>query len=246
MPIPPGVAWDSGKSARFATTTQHPVSGARPVSFSVSPYPSWEWELNWEKIRDQGLDPSNANNVAASLSPDFFALQDFYLAMNGSNGRFIYDPAANNSAFTSGGEAVPLEDTYVTAVTAGTLVNGYSGLTDGINTQYQLYRTSRITGADLPVEAIDAISSLSTPVTGAVPFKLFLNGTLVPSANYTLNQYPCSVTFGVAPAGGQALCWQGYFAYVAKFLDDRMDLRQFMKNLWELQSLKLEQVPLGF
>lgn len=233
LPIPPGVAWDQRRSPRFSTVTQYPVSGARPVSFSVAPFPSWEWELLWEKLRDQGLEESNN---FSDLKPDVFVLQDFFLAMNGSNGRFVYDPAANS---------IPLEDTFVTEVTAGTLVNGYSGQTATGETVYQLYRSSKASGTLIPAEAVDALSAISSAF-GSNPFALYLNGTVVPSANYTLSQYPLQVTFGTAPAAGQSLSWSGNYAYVAKFQEDRIDLNQFVQSLYELQSLKLEQVPLGF
>ena len=61
-----------------------------------------------------------------------------------------------------------------------------------------------------------------------------------------MSQYPLQVTFTSAPAAGQALSWSGNFAYVAKFAEDSMDFNQFMQNLWDLQSCKIEQVPLGF
>ncbi len=242
LPLPPGVAWDSVKSPRFSTVTQRPVSGARPVSFSVSEFPSWKWSLNWEMLRDQGLWPETGSmpageNSSSLLKPDLFALQDFFLAMNGSNGRFVYDPAAN---------VIPLEDTYVTETLSGTLVNGYSGTTDGSQTVFQLYRTSRITGSLVLVEAIDALSANSAGIGSPNPFALYLDGTLVNPTLYTLSQYPLQVTFGSAPTAGQALAWSGNFAYVAKFVDDTIDLNQFVQNLYELQRLDVEQVPLGF
>jgi len=242
LPLPTGVSWNSRKSPRFNTVTQNPVSGARPVSFSVSPFPSWEWELAWEVLRDQGLWPESegvpaGENNSSLLKPDLFALQDFFLAMNGSNGRFVYDPAANT---------IPLEDTYVNPVIAGTLVNGYSGTTDGIEFGFQLYRTSKVTGTLIPVEAIDALSAISAGIGSPNPFALYLNGTLVDPSLYTLSQYPLQVTFATAPAAGQALSWNGNAAYVAKFAEDSIDLSQFVLNLYELQSLKIEQVCLGF
>lgn len=203
------------------------------MSFSVQQFPSWEWDLNWEFLRDQGLDEVND---ASTLTPDLFALQDFFLAMNGSNGRFIYDPAAN---------VIPLEDTYITQVTSGTLVNGYSGMTAGVETVFQLYRTSNVTGSAVPVEAIDALSSISGSG-GSNPFHLYLNGTLVNPSLYTLSEYPLQVTFAAYPTAGQVLSWSGNFAYVAKFLDDTLDFNQFVQNLYELQTCKVEQVPLGF
>ena len=234
LPLTRGVTWGIRKSSRFSTVTQNPVSGARPVSFSVSPYPSWEWELPWEHIRDQDL--QTVNDFAGAPEPDFFLVQDFYLTMNGSNGRFIFDPAAN----------IPkLDDCFISQTVPGTLVNGYSGVTDGLATVYQLYRSSRANGTLTIVEPIDVLSAVTFSL-GITPFGLYLNGTLVPPANYTLSQYPLQVTFGVAPAAGQTLSWTGVYAYVAKFLEDKQDLNQFLYQLYEIQAMKIEQVPLGF
>lgn len=163
-------------------------------------------------------------------------IQDFFLAMNGANGRFIYDPAAN---------VIPIEDTFITQTTAGTLVNGYSGTTDGAQNIFQMYRSSKASGQLIPAEAIDALSAVSSPFQ-PYEFKVYLDETLVSGTDYTFAQYPLQVTFTSPPTAGQVLSWTGKYAYVAKFLDDRIDLNQFMQNLWDLQSLKLEQVPLGF
>lgn len=241
LPLPIGVTWDARRSPRFSTVTQYPVSGASPLSFSTAPYPSYEWELSWDRLRDQGLWPESEDtpagvNSSSELKPDLFALEDFFLAMNGSNGRFIYDPAAN---------AIPLQDTYVNPVISGTLVNGYSATTNGSQEVFQLYRTSKVTGELIPVEAIDALSVISS-ATGLNPFALYLNGALVNPTLYTVSQYPLKVTFGTAPMAGQALSWNGNYAYVAKFQEDKIDFNQFVLNLYDLQSLKLEQVPLGF
>jgi hypothetical protein len=242
LPLPNGVEWDSHKSPRFNTVTQNPVSGARPVSFSVSQFPSWAWELSFEVLRDQGLWPATGDvpageNSSSDLKPDLFALQDFYLVMNGANGRFVYDPAAN---------VIPLEDTFVTNVIVGTLVNGYSGTTNGTEAIFQLYRTSKVTGSLVPVEAIDALSAMSMGIGSPNPFALYLDNVLVDPSLYTLSQYPLQVTFGTPPAAGKALAWNGNAAYVVKFAEDSLDFSQFVEHLWDLQSLRLEQVCLGF
>jgi len=233
LPIPTGLTWNSRKTPRFSTVTQYPVSGARPVSFSTSPFPSWEWELTWEFLRDQGLDTVNS---ISSAQPEFSQLQDFFLAMNGSNGRFIYDPAANS---------IPIEDNFVTQNLSGTMVNGYSGSTEYGQTAYQLYRSSKVTGSLVEVEAIDALSAVCQPFS-ATPFHLYLDNVLVDPSTYTLGDYPLVVTFGSAPAVGKTITWTGVYAYIAKFGEDKIDLSQFMYRLWELQSMKIEQVPLGF
>lgn len=234
------------KTPRFSTVTQRPVSGGRPVSYSVTDLPSWEWELSWSVLRDQGVFEDNSQS---QLKPDFFALQDFYLAMNGSNGRFVFDPAAVSPQ---------MDDLYVPyrlvtpaalgATPTNTLVNGYSGLGTGTQTAFQLYRTTRSTGQLEPAEAIDCLSAICSaqaqPPGG--PFNVYVNNALQIPTSYTVSQFPLIVTFNVAPPNGAIISWTGIFSYCAKFSEDKIDFNEWSFRLWELQSLKMEQVPLGF
>lgn len=238
LPIPLGVTYPMKKTPRFSTVTQNPVSGLRPVSYSGQQFPTWGWELEWEVLRDQGLDPSNANNSNSTLKPDFFTLQDFYLSMNGSNGRFIFDP---NAVFC-GPLSVPLEDTYVTGATSGTLVNGFSGIGNGVQTSFQLYRSSSVTGTLKFVEAIDTFSSYVPAGQPSTP-QIYINGSLQSSSTYSVSTLPAVVTFHSAPANGAVISWSGYFAYCAQFDEDSIEFEQFMMQLWDLQSLKLAQAP---
>lgn len=242
LPLSIGVTWNARATPRFSTVTQYPTSGQRPVSFSTSPYPSWEWELSWDILRDQGLFEINDASV---FLPDYHALRDFYLSMNGSNGRFIYDPAARG-----------LEDCFITQLLqnpaannrpTNTLVNGYSGPGDGVQTVFQLYRTSRVTGNLLPVEPIDALSAICSqfaePPGG--PFNVYVNNELVDPSRYSYTRFPLEVTFVDPPAVGAIVSWTGIYAYVVKFQEDKIDFNEWSERLWEMKSLKIEQVPLG-
>lgn len=238
LPIPTGVTYPMKKSPRFSSVTQTPVSGQRPVSYSAQQFPTWAWELEWEFIRDQGLEPQNYNNSKSKLLPDFFALQDFYLAMGGGNGRFIFDP---NAVFC-GALSVPLEDTYVTNIYTGTLVNGFSGIGNGTQTAFQLFRSSSITGQIQFVEAIDTFSAYTPPSVPPSP-QIYVNGTLAAPSTYSLSTLPAVVTFNTAPANGAVISWSGYYAYCAQFSEDSIDFDQIMMQIWDLQSLKIDQVP---
>lgn len=250
LPIPLGVEWNMRKSPRFSTVTQRPVSGGRPVSYSVTDLPSWEWELSWSVLRDQGVFESNSQS---ELQPHFFALQDFYCAMNGSNGRFIFDPAAVSPQMDDCYvpyqlQTPPASEPGPGAPPGNTLVNGYSGVGTGIQTAFQLFRTTRSTGQLEPAEAIDCLSAIcsqyASPPGG--PFNVYVNGVLQSPFSYALTQFPLVVTFSEPPAVGAIISWSGIFAYVAKFMDDKIDFNEWSFRLWELQSLKIEQVPLGY
>src|ERR1019366_4307473 len=53
-----------------------------------------------------------------------------------------------------------------------------------------------------------------------------------------------TITFGTAPATGKVLTWDGRWMWQVCFSEDTLNLEQFMYELYELQSLKLEQVKL--
>jgi hypothetical protein len=246
LPIPLGVSWAMRKSPRFSTVTQRPVSGARPVSFSTSYLPSWEWELNWSILRDQGVFESNHQSL---MQPYFFALQDFYVTMNGSNGRYVFDPAANSPQLDDCFVPWQIQNLPVlSALTDNTMVNGYSGVGTGVQTDFQLFRSTRSTGTLQPAEAIDCLSAIcsqfASPPGG--PFNVYVDNVIVDPSQYSYSQYPLMVTFVNPPAVGAIISWTGIFAYVAKFKDDKIDFSQWSERLWDLQSLVIEQVPLGY
>jgi uncharacterized protein (TIGR02217 family) len=52
------------------------------------------------------------------------------------------------------------------------------------------------------------------------------------------------IIFPVAPAAGAVITWDGSWQWRVCFAEDSLGLEQFMYELYELQSLKLEQVKL--
>lgn len=53
-----------------------------------------------------------------------------------------------------------------------------------------------------------------------------------------------AVTFGAPPASGTILTWDGSWRWQVAFAEPALGLKQFQYELYELQSLKLEQVKL--
>jgi uncharacterized protein (TIGR02217 family) len=53
-----------------------------------------------------------------------------------------------------------------------------------------------------------------------------------------------AITFATAPANNAVITWNGRWMWRVRFAEDTLDLKQFMYQLYELQSLKLEQVKL--
>ena len=50
------------------------------------------------------------------------------------------------------------------------------------------------------------------------------------------------VTFVVAPASGKAVTWTGSFYYRCRFLNDTLDFKQFMYDLWENSKIEFISV----
>lgn len=50
------------------------------------------------------------------------------------------------------------------------------------------------------------------------------------------------VSFVTAPANGASLTWTGNFYWRCRFLQDALDLNQFLKALWELKTLEFVTV----
>jgi uncharacterized protein (TIGR02217 family) len=53
-----------------------------------------------------------------------------------------------------------------------------------------------------------------------------------------------AVTFATAPALNAVITWDGRWMWRVRFSEDKIDAKQFMAQLYELQSMKLEQVKL--
>jgi len=113
-------------------------------------------------------------------------------------------------------------DSVVTA-TLGVLASG-----DGATTDFQLYRQLVAGGVSEPVTAPNTVSHV------------YVDG--VDPGGWTVDSATGVVTFGVAPANGTALTWAGTFYFRCHFLDDTIDLENFMLGLWELRELKFESV----
>lgn len=45
------------------------------------------------------------------------------------------------------------------------------------------------------------------------------------------------ITFGTAPTSGHAITWTGTYYYRCRFLADKIDMNQFMRNLYDLKKL---------
>lgn len=99
------------------------------------------------------------------------------------------------------------------------------GTGDGATTTFQLARTLPGGTFAEPVFFPNVISNISA------------GGSTVSPSNYTVNPYG-TITFASAPNGGAALTWTGTFYWGCQIDEDETPFSNFMKNLFELKTLK--------
>jgi uncharacterized protein (TIGR02217 family) len=70
---------------------------------------------------------------------------------------------------------------------------------------------------------------------------VYLNGAVQPGSGYSLTT-PNILTFTAAPGAGVVVSADFSYAFACRFLDDQMELEEFMSNLWKLESMKFRSV----
>ena len=215
LTLPKGLGWNFKTSQLFTTTRQKPQSGRGPVAATLQQGVLYEFELVWNYLKVAGVTTAN----------DFAYLKNFYEAMRGAWGRFVFDPSqANLSNLTLSADYTQLE-------------NGFSGVGDGTATVFPLWRATSALGGG-SVTLLERVQNISTLV------GVYVNNVLQSSGAYTLTNFPASITFTTAPATGYPVCWSGNYNYLCSFAEDTNDFNEFMWQLYELKSLRLETVNL--
>lgn len=68
------------------------------------------------------------------------------------------------------------------------------------------------------------------------------NGAVVSATAYAVSILPATITFAAAPASGAVLTIDFAPAHLARFVDDDLDLEEFMSGFWRAGTVKLETV----
>jgi hypothetical protein len=214
LTLPIGLSFEYKKTAKFNNIKQTPQSGRHPAVATLQQGTLFDFDLNWNYLKNNGV----------TTSDDQQYLQEFYEAIGGGFQLFLFDPSQNN-----------LENLSVTQDYTQ-LKSGFFGVADGAST-FPLWRaTSALGGGSVTlVERIQNVSAMAG---------VYINGSLVPSSEYTLTNFPSAVTFTTPPAIGATLAWAGSYNYLCQFGEDTVDFEGFMFQLWELKSLRLESVNL--
>jgi uncharacterized protein (TIGR02217 family) len=112
---------------------------------------------------------------------------------------------------------------------AGIVLGGPVGVGDGTTTVFYLQRNCG--------GFIDEVQNpVGTPA-------ISVDGVVQTTSPYGLTDGGV-ITFIAAPATGAVITWDGRWMWRVRFSEDKIDAKQFMVQLYELQSMKLEQVKL--
>lgn len=215
LALPTCVAWDFAKRSKYSTILQTPQSQRHPAAATLQKGVIYELELSYEFLKNKGL----------TYSDDMAYIEDFFEACRGGYGWFTFDPSQLNLCSMS-----VVEDPTK-------LRNGFFGIGDGSTKTFPLWRSTSALGNSTATccELIQKVTLL-----GGV----YQNGVVIPSAGYSLANFPAQITFTAAPPTGTVLTWAGTYSYLCKFSEDLLDLNEFLYQFWELKSLKLDTINL--
>ena len=215
--LPMGITWQYKKTARFNNVRQDPQSGRHPAVATVQQGVLYEFELNWNYLKQKGVTTSN----------DIQYMQEFYEANGGGFGLFQFDPSIRN-----------LEDLSITH-DYYQLKNGFCGNGDGVKTSFPMWRSTNALGAPSGSQLATFCERIQN-VTGL--YGVYVGGVMADWSTFTQTNFPATLTFHTPPSG--AISWEGTYSYLCQFAEDTQDFDEFLFQLWELKSLKLETINL--
>ena len=199
LQLPKGLTWDYKKRPKFSTIVQTPQSGRHPATATLQEGVLYDLELVFNYLKVSGV--SFANDVAY--------LQGFYEAMRGRYDIFLFDPSQYNL------------DVMSVSNNITSLINGFSGIGDGVSTVFPLWRSTSALGGGF-VTLCEMIQNV-TLLTG-----VYVNGSLVSPALYTLTNFPATLTFTSPVAANATVAWAGNYSYLCKFVEDSLDFNEFI------------------
>lgn len=217
--LPMGFGWNFKQTQKFLTTKQKPQSGRGAVAASNQAGVLYDLELVFNYLKAQRI------SGTGSVVLDYAYLRDFYEAMQGSYGRFIFDPSVYG-----------LANLTVTQDTTQ-LQNGFCGIGNGTQTVFPMWRSTSVLGGGVvtQLERIQNVSLLSG---------VYVNGTEQELSAFTQTNFPAQITFNTAPAENAVVSWAGNYNYLCSFSEDSNEINEFMYQLYELKSLTLETINL--
>lgn len=212
FPLLRGSHWAIHKVPMWSTIVERSTSGG---SLAIPLWPNnplWSWEWTYEAVIDRKLSFTGAPN-SNTLYTDLQIIEAFYSALKGRGVQFLYQPSDS--------------------VVVGQLIAPPDG-----NNHSELVHTvgGYPTGAGMTAvnESVQELNGgVVTQISGGGAFTLLGANTTPPYEGMVMNWTspptpPIHVNFT-------------YF-YRVIFSEDTQDYEQFSYDLWQLQSLKFEQV----
>ena len=212
LPLFPSTAlagYSVHKKPTFASIVQSPPSG-REVTGSQQVYPLWEFELPFEILRDQS---QNGAFFAPTLGyTDLQVFLSFWLSRIGQFGSFIYQDLDDCSRI---GQVI--------------------GTGDGVATAFTMVRQWG-SGALGLVEPVGIVDVRNTPTQ---TLSIYLDGVLQTQAfNWWIDTDLRTLRFLEAPGSGVAITADFSYFFFCRFIEDALDMSEFMTGRWENKGLK--------
>jgi uncharacterized protein (TIGR02217 family) len=215
FPSVPSSGYSIHRKPTFASIVRTPPSG-REVTEIQNLYPLWEFELPYEILREQSL--NSAPFAPVSGFHELTQISEFWMRRNGQYGAFIYlDPDDN------------------------TRVGQTIGTGDGTTSTFVMVRTwgSGLLQLTEPVGVVD--------VRIGVTLNIYLNGVLLSQpGNWWISSKDLrTLSFTTPPGNGVVITADFSYFYYCRFIEDVIDLEEFMTGRWTLKSLKFRSIPSG-
>ncbi len=221
--LPNNAGWSYTHRSLFSTILQRAKSQRHPASATLQQSVVYGIDLTYEFLANAGL----------SYADDMAYVQGFYEACKGGFGWFTWDPSVLGSA---AGKLYNMSVAQVPTAAPYPLRNGFFAVADGVTKTFPLWRSTSVFGSGT-LQQLEMIQNVT--LLGGI----YENGVLI-SSGYTLANFPAQITFTAAPPLGTVLSWAGNYSYLCRFAEDTLELEEFMYQLWELKSLKLETILL--
>jgi hypothetical protein len=264
--------WPVKQTPMFNTIIQRPASGRGVIRIGTYQFPLWNFSFNISYIKGDATGVNTAWQILVNFfmavqgqGSDWLFLHPWdslagSYAVPGAVTFGIFKPNEMVVQTGTGATATTDGDVFGTTMYLGPITGTANGTGtwvgqtsdsifspsgapavnttqaiatgDGVTTAFTMFRTIVTSGAQ------DMIQNFVTP-----PL-IFVNGSLVSSSTYSINEYG-TLTFNTAPAAAATISWLGQFYYRCSFLDDQWeDLEESLYQIWNLEEMKFRSVLL--
>lgn len=191
----------------------HSPPSGREVTGFQQVYPLWEFELPFEILRDQS---QNQSPFAPTIGfTDMTTLSAFWLECGSQFGSFVYQDPTDYAR-----------------------TDQLIGFGDGVSRAFTIVRTFGIGAYSLvePVGIVDARAGQ--------PLNVYVDGSLVPQTdNWWIDENLHVLRFVSPPAFGAVITMDFNFFYMCRFIEDSLELEEFMTGRWTVKKLRFRSMP---